>query len=339
MTWTTPHTWVAGDVVDYLDCSDYIRGNVLHLRGLADSGGLFSFRQASVAAADRTPAWKLITSFDFETFGKTIYAALSFNVVNGSDTWGPGTIFVGADDTTDIVEREGEEIIRVAIRDGYTRSSQWQALLRQRQSLARLLDQIEDAIEAYRGINSVFGYGAPACEYASLVDRAGHELSSRDRASLDVLCRNLPRNARDWGAAVARLERRKADINRQMRAIGVQWRHRDLTTPGREIRIAESSQVTNTRVITRTETITYDRVFVRLLIDGALSREFIHDGRDRTDSGAFYIPSIPAGAHRVQLQWRSPQFTGHTPVSGTLISLSNFSLQMKEIPRLIDEID
>lgn len=339
MTWTTPHTWVDGDVLDYLDGNDFIRGNVLHLRGLVDSGGLYAFRRSSVVAEDRRPTWKTITSFDFETFGKMVYAALAFNVVNGSDTWGPGTIVVGADDTTDIVEREGEEILRVAIRDGYTRSAAWQNLLRQRQQLARLLDQIEDGIETYRNVDSVFGYGAPACEYASLVDRAGHELSSRDRAGLNVVCQHLPRRARDWGGAVRRLERRKDDINNQMRAIGVQWRHRDLTTPGREISIAESSQVSSTRVITQTETIAYDRVFVRLFIDGELSREFIHDGRDRTDSGAFYIPNIPAGEHRVDLQWRSPQFTGHWPLSGTLISMTNFSLQMKEVPTLVDEMD
>ena len=340
MVWSTPYEWQNADLVDSLDCADFIEGNVKFLRDEASSSALTSLTFSRVDAVDRSPDWRTITSFDKRTYGKDIYASIAFSVVNGFDVWPAGTIFVGADDTTDIVEKVGERITRVAVRDGYTRSAEWVNLLRQRQQLANLLDQIEAGIQTYRNVDAVFGYGAPACEYASLVDRAGHELSSRDRAGLSVVCQHLPRRSREWDSAVSRLERQKDDINNRMRAIGVLWRHRDILTPGQDRRVAESSQITRTRVTTRTETITYDKVFMRLLIDGELSRELIHDGADRTRSGEMYIPNIPAGQHRIDLQWRAPQFTGHEPQSGRLIAIANLNIQLKELRyHLLDEAE
>ena len=299
-----------------------------------------------MVTGDRSPAWKDIYEFDFTTYGKAIYSSLEFDVVNGQDTWAAGTVFVGADDVTDIVERVGERITRVAIRDGYTRSPEWQNLLQQRQTTARQIDGLEDAIRTYAGVNAVFGYGAPPCSYPSVMDRAGHELSSRDRGWLNWLCDFMKGrgkfrggNSSDWNRELARLNRLKDDLNRRMRTLGVVWRHKNILIPGVNTPVAESSEVTTTRVTTSTETIQYDRVFLRLLFDDTVAREFIHESGTRSESGAYYLVNVPAGTHRVKLQWRSPQFTGHQPLSGTLISLRNLNLQLKEVRyELLNEV-
>ena len=335
-TWTEPVTWVNNDIFDSLDMNEFVRDNLLYLRNAAASAALRSIRHGTVIPADRDPEWKTIESFFMTTFGKDIYASIEFKVVNGTDTWGPGTIFVGTSDTTDIVERVGERIERVAIRDGYTRSPRWQNLLRQRQTVAKLIKDIEEARTTYDNVGRVFGPGRPPLWYLQ-PDEHGRprNVSNRDASWLRWIASRYADVGnwwQRWGRAdYARQEQTKSDINNQMRAEGVVWRHRNIRIPGEDRKVTESSQIVNTRVITQQETITYDTVFVRLYVDDMLSRELIHDGAGETESGAFYIPNIPAGNHLIRLQWRSPQFTGHEPLSGTLIHLTNLNLQLKEV--------
>ena len=339
--WTVPITWQNEDLVDSLDSDDYIRGNLLFLRDEADSAGLISLRFPSVTAANRAPDWKTIHTGYMQTFGKRIYASLEFSVNNGADTWPAGTIFVGEGDTTDIVEKVGERITRVAIRNGYTRSATWQNLLRQRQTVAKLIRDIETAKATYDGVNAVFGGGRPPLEY-TMPDEHGvpRNVSSLDAAWLRWIANRYGNRGNWWdgyfqgrnGQDDLNYQKQlKNQINARMRAEGVIWRHQDITIAGRDQKITESSQITRTRTTTQVETVTYDKVFMRLLF-GNLSREFIHDGASSTETGAFYLWNVPAGNHEFKLQWRSPQFTGHEPQSGTLISsLSNVNLQLKEV--------
>ena len=338
--WTQTQTFANQSLFDSFDGNEFIRDNLIFLRDEAASAALISINRPTVTAANRDPAWKDIHSFEMTTYGKAIYSSLEFDVVNGQDTWGAGTVFVGADDVTDIVERVGERIVRVAVRDGYGRSPEWQALLRQRQQTAKLIDDLEDAIRTYQNVDAVFRRGAPPCEYPAIIDSEGHAFSSRDRGWLNWLCNRFGRaSSSAWGADLRRQNSLKDDINRRMRAIGVVWRHKNIAVAGQNVSIAESSEITNTRVIRSQQTITYDRVFLRLLIGGTLAREFIHESGTRSESGAYYLQNIPAGTHQVKLQWRSPQFTGHTPLSGTLISLRNLNLQLKEVRyELLNEV-
>ena len=342
MAWTIPYRWVNDDLVDSLDMNEFLRDNLLFLRDEAFSSRLISINESIVIADNRNPEWKTISEFFMTTYGKQLYSSIEFSVNNGVDTWGPGTIVVGEGDTTDIVEKVGERITRVAIRDGYTRSSRWQSLLRQRQQQAKLIEDIKDAIEAYRNVDSVFGYGAPPGSYASIARGQGHDFSSRDERILSWLANRYGNSGGAVSRAVddvSKQERKKDEINDAMRREGVVWRHKDILHPGRDQSITESSNTTRTRVISSTENITYDKVFVRLLVNGTLSRELIHDGDDRTESGTFYLYNVPAGQHHIQLQWRSPQFTGSEPLSGVLISLSNLNFQIKEVRyELLDEI-
>ena len=345
--WTVPITWQNEDLVDSLDADDYIRGNLLFLRDEADSTGLISLRFPSVTAANRDPDWKTIHTGYMQTFGKRIYASLEFSVNNGADTWPAGTIFVGEGDTTDIVEKVGERITRVAIRNGYTRSATWQNLLRQRQAVAALISNIEDAKRIYDGVSEVFSRRGPwggraPLDYLNgrtLAVNLGITVSSSDERWLRWIANRYGNRANWWSGYFAGRngqddlnyqKQLKNQINARMRAEGVIWRHQDITIAGRDQKITESSQITRTRTTTQVETVTYDKVFMRLLF-GNLSREFIHDGASSTETGAFYLWNVPAGNHEFKLQWRSPQFTGHEPQSGTLISLSNVNLQLKEV--------
>ena len=328
--YTEPYEWVNEDLVDSLDMNDFCRDNITFLFNEAASASLISITRPTVTSPNRNPDWKDIDVFTMITYGKDIYSSLEFDIVNGSDTWAAGTVFVGADDVTDVVEKVGERITRVAVRDGYTRSKRWQNLLRQRQNLSKTIEEIQEAAATYRGVNAVFGGGRPPLDYLNL----GHAVSSRDARYLRILADKFGNRGnwqRYYQPYLNKLNQQKDEINRQMRQEGVVWRHKNIFVAGQDRKVAQSSEVVQTRVTTQVETIQYDRVFLRLLIDGNQSREFIHESGTRSESGAYYIPNIPAGIHTVRLQWRSPQFTGHQPLSGTLISLRNLNIQLKEV--------
>ena len=116
--------------------------------------------------------------------------------------------------------------------------------------------------------------------------------------------------------------------------------YEELIQPGREYNIVETTQSTETRVVSSTFTETYDKAFLRLVFDGEAARVLVGEGDDRTSSGVFYVDGIVPGEHTVQLQWNTPQFGGQTPtVSEKLVSLSNVVLQLKEIRyRLIQDV-
>lgn len=311
-TWTIPHRWENAERVYAFDMNDFARDNLLFLRNEAASASLISQTFPSVTAASRDPGWKTISEFYMITYGKELFANLTFTVNNGSDTWPAGTIVVGEGDTTDIVERVGDVITRIAIRDGYTRSARWQQLLRQRQTINKRIRDMEDALANF-----------PPSTFRQDIIQA-----SREFRFIRQFTHRVPDGGRDL---IIQWEREVQAVRDAMNEEGRIWRHRNILTPGEDRKVTESSQVSRTRVTTSPETISYDKVFIRLLFNGQLSREFIHDNMPSTDTGVFYLVNVPAGTHFVQLQWRSPQFTGHTPQSGTLISLSNLRFQIKEL--------
>ena len=328
--WVIPHRWQNAERVYSRDMNDFVRDNLLHLREQVESASLISLTFPSIAATDRSPGWRTIAEFSLETYGKELFASLDFSVNNGQDTWPRGTIFVGEDDVTDQVEKVGERITRVAIRDGWYRSETYRALTRQRYNLNQRIRELRSALEGFREaqatVNSlpgVSGLSTPTQLLAS-----GYAGAWADDLRLII---SFHRGVDGVEDEIARLEREVQKIRAQEDADARIWRYRDILTPGQDRKVAVSSEIVNTRQARRRETIQYDRVYLRLLIDGTLSREFIHDGMDRTDTGVFYIVNVPEGRHFVQLQWRAPQFTGHSPESGTLISISNLTFQMKEV--------
>ena len=298
MAWTVPYTWSPNDSFDEIDANTYIRDNLNFLFNEAAAAAIQDISESAVTTDNHDVGWRTIRTIYMHTYGKAIYAHLEFDITAGLDVWDPGTVVVGVGDTSAKVERVGDQITQVQIR------------------------KAPDDPDAYNLANK---------EYLQLIDQVSEMWTLWQRA----LNRGWPGDDELAASREAQLHalraQRDAAKSRRDRARGS--RYRTIFSAGDDQTIIESTQTTTTHVSQTTFTERYEEATVRLLVDSELQRQLIDrraGGIVRT--GTFYIVNIPAGNHRIDVQWNSPQFDGMTPTnSATLISLQNFNLRIKEV--------
>ena len=299
--WTEPITWAHNELFDAFDGNAYVRDNLVFLVEEAESANLLTKTYPTVTTASNSLGWRTIDTFTFRSYGKEIYAYLEFNVVQGQDVWKPGTVVVGTSNVLRKVEKDDGVITRVAIipRKFYGRWDSYDEAIARAQ---RKVEELQDRVDYYRRLGNTQYVYLTTLELIDAQTSLGHR-----RGELHVYQQRFYRN---------------------------------IFGPGIDRDVVETTQTTTTSVVTAPFTETYDKAFLRMVFDGESVRELVGEGDDRTSSGVFYIQGIGPGDHTIQLQWNTPQFGGQTPSqSETLVSLSNVTLQLKEIRyRLIQDV-